>query len=171
MSPGFSQKNEKNYRTRLNEADKKEFREQFVEKSPIKGVLIVSIYLVSIYLAIGICPLVGAALHWGYALMLYFLSAMLVVRQMRALENVVHFGSHNNFCRDRKLNDILTNVLAAWPMMQDVRRYRVFHNAHHSHYGSETDPCLARLKNIGADLVNIQDSYDLSLAIARQMPC
>jgi fatty acid desaturase len=97
-------------------------------------------------------------------------SALFSTRQMRGLENIVHFGSHNNFSRHKKTNDLLTNAFSAWPMLQDVRHYRAFHATHHGDYASEKDPCRIRLENIGANTKNITTNRQLLWLIAKWMP-
>ena len=89
---------------------------------------------------------------------------------MRGLENIVHFGSHNNFYQDRSTNDLLTNVLAAWPMLQDVEQYRKFHALHHGDYGSHHDPCKERFEKIGAIGIEINSNTQLIRAIILWMP-
>jgi fatty acid desaturase len=94
---------------------------------------------------------IGAAMailfmsRWPIALALYPLAATFIARQQRVLELLVHDGSHRAWCSGRpRLNDFLTNVLAAWPCFSDIASYWKFHRVHHMHYGSEIDPCKAR---------------------------
>ncbi|CAH0447776.1 hypothetical protein LMG10661_03849 [Ralstonia syzygii subsp. syzygii] len=69
-------------------------------------------------------------------------------RQLRAMENIVHFGSHLNITSKRKVNDVIVNVAAAIPTFQWVQRYREFHNKHHVLFGGEADPCKNRIEDI-----------------------
>lgn len=86
--------------------------------------------------------------RWGRAALLLFL-LLCMVRQLRGLENIVHFGSHLNFSKNQKLNDFLVNVLAAYPVFQKVESYRSFHHRHHTQFGRANDPCKARLVRLG----------------------
>lgn len=69
---------------------------------------------------------------------------LIIARQLRGLENIVHFGSHYNISRNKKLNDWFVNLFCAYPMMQDIASYRHFHLKHHNKYGSNEDPCKLR---------------------------
>ena len=159
------------YRSGLTKNDKKLFRENYCGKSSWLGISFTFFNLSLIYGTMGLAYLSFFQLTSPLVLaLLTLLSLLVVTRQMRALENIVHFGSHNNFCQDRKLNDLMTNVLAAWPMLQDVKQYRVFHMAHHGDYGSHDDPCKARLEAIGAYGIEINSNRQLILAILRWMP-
>lgn len=65
--------------------------------------------------------------------------------RQRALENLVHDGSHYNWSRRNKAcNDVSVNVLAAWPVMLDVREYREPHLRHHKLFDTALDPCRRR---------------------------
>lgn len=167
-----TQKNyDQGYRSNLSPEEKKLFRQKFCEKSTFKGIFYSFTNLVAIYLASGIAYL--AIMHLdsaATATLLVLLMVLAMTRQMRALENIVHFGSHNNFCHSKTTNDLMTNLLAAWPMLQDVAQYRIFHKTHHGDYGSHDDPCRARLERIGAIGVEISNNRQLMVAILRWMP-
>ncbi|MGI9365953.1 MAG: fatty acid desaturase [Rhizobiaceae bacterium] len=167
-----TQKNyDQGYRSNLNIEEKKFFRKKFCEKSTSKGIFYSSINLGAIYLASGIAFLAITQMASAVLASLVVLAMVLVMtRQMRALENIVHFGSHNNFCNSRAKNDLITNLFAAWPMLQDVAQYRIFHKTHHGDYGSHDDPCRARLERIGAIGVEISNNLQLIVAILRWMP-
>lgn len=159
------------FKSKLNREDKKIFRTRFSEKSMWKGVTWTAVYLQTIYCTIGLCFWVVKNASPSIAsVALVLVCIVVVVRQMRALENIVHFGSHNNFSPQKKLNDWSTNLLAAWPMLQEVRCYREYHMAHHGDFGSHKDPCKRRLESIGADSQNITTNMQLILVIMRWMP-
>jgi len=42
--------------------------------------------------------------------------AVLIARQLRGLENLVHEGAHWNWTRRRLLNDVLVDLMAAFPV-------------------------------------------------------
>ncbi len=164
-------KYESGYTPGLTPEQKREFRAKFSEKSMWKGLAWTATYLASIYLAIGV-TLFAVKSNDSVAINVTLVlgCVIFVARQIRALENIVHFGSHNNFSRHKKVNDLVTNLLAAWPVLQDVRQYRQFHMAHHGDYGSETDPCKARLESIGADARDVSTNFQLIRMILRWMP-
>ena len=165
------EKYEQGYRSSLTREDKRLFREKYCGKSSWLGISFTFANLSLIYGSIGVsyaCFQLAWSPIWMAAVMLVCL--LIVTRQMRALENIVHFGSHNNFCHDRKLNDAMTNLLAAWPMLQDVKQYRIFHMAHHGDYGGHDDPCKLRLERIGAHDVELNSNRQLILTILKWMP-
>jgi fatty acid desaturase len=70
-------------------------------------------------------------------------------RALRGLENLVHDGSHYNWVRSRRwLNDVLTNLLTAWPVFASVSRYRIGHLQHHVRFGSLADPDFVRYQQL-----------------------
>ena len=164
-------KYDQGYVSELTQTQKKYFRNKYSEKSITKASFFTSVYIVSIYIFI-----FGAYQIFEYSnsslltLTALGVSSIFVARQMRALENIVHFGSHGNFCSNREKNDLITNFLAAWPMFQDVGRYRKFHSVHHGAYGSHLDPCRARLKSIGVNISEISCKKNAILLVLRWMP-
>lgn len=88
---------------------------------------------------------------WPLAVAFYPLAGAVIARQQRGLELMVHDGSHRAWHRKRpRVNDILTNALAAFPSFSDVNEYRRFHGPHHANYGSEQDPCKRRFEAMRA---------------------
>lgn len=159
------------YRSKLSFEQKQLFRKKFSEKSVIKGVLWNLIYLGSIYATFVICFYL-ANTNYPYILKIIsiFCAVLFCTRQMRGLENIVHFGSHNNFSKNKQLNDRLTNILAAWPMLQNVKDYRSFHSTHHGEFASHVDPCRIRLEKIGANTQKIENNTQLLWMILKWMP-
>ncbi|MEP0942959.1 MAG: fatty acid desaturase [Rhizobiaceae bacterium] len=162
---------EQGYRSALSREEKQQFRQEFCGKSAWMGISLAFANLSIIYIAIAAGYLALVYLNLPIiAALVTLLSLIVATRQMRALENIVHFGSHNNFCQSKSLNDRTTNLLAAWPMLQDVRQYRVFHAAHHGDYGAHGDPCKERLERIGASGLEINNNRQLIYAILVWMP-
>ncbi|MFJ1706962.1 fatty acid desaturase family protein [Kitasatospora sp. NPDC088346] len=72
-----------------------------------------------------------------------------IARQQRAVENLVHEGSHYNWSRHhRRANDLLAYVLAALPVGQRLRSYRDSHLRHHSRFGALDDPDRRRYEEL-----------------------
>lgn len=95
---------------------------------------------------------------------------LVMARQMRALENIVHFASHNDISSNQRLNDLCVNILAGWPMLLAVQDYRSIHLRHHGHYGSHLDPCRARFQRMGRDGLDRKGTGWLVLAVLRSLP-
>ena len=88
-------------------------------------------------------------LSWPLAVAFYPLAGAVIARQQRGLELMVHDGSHRAWYRKNpKVNDFMTNVLAAYPSFSDVGEYRGFHGPHHADYGSVRDPCKRRFESM-----------------------
>lgn len=86
---------------------------------------------------------------WPWVLLLWPVAAVLVARQLRAVELIVHDASHTNLFPDHPmLNDALADVLFAAPVAQRTRAYWRKHRVHHSDFGSSRDPCLARMTHL-----------------------
>ncbi len=83
--------------------------------------------------------------HW---IPLYVVTAIVAAREMRALECLVHDASHYNWTRRRKLNDLLANLLAAWPVLSEVDSYRRTHLVHHQFLGGDADTDLIRWRKL-----------------------
>lgn len=90
------------------------------------------------------CLIVAAIWISGlYASPVSFLLAMLVVgNRQHALAILGHDGTHFTLSRNRRLNDILTNVFNMWPIGLTVEGYRKLHFQHHRGLGTDEDPEL-----------------------------
>src|SRR3989442_744970 len=55
-----------------------------------------------------------------------------------------HDGVHAVIVRTRRTNDLLAELLLAWPVLVPFRSYRHVHRLHHRHLGTERDPDFAR---------------------------
>jgi fatty acid desaturase len=92
--------------------------------------------------------------HWGwiaFALLLpyfYFnpftvmLSLFVLGGKQLACAILLHDASHYAVFKNKRLNDWVGNWLGAYPIMQDMLRYRPYHLTHHLHTGLDEDPDL-----------------------------
>ena len=81
--------------------------------------------------------------HWHPAL--YVLAVMFIGARQHSLAVMMHEGAHYRLARDKQLNDWLSELLCAWPMLLlSTHAYRRTHFAHHKHTGTELDPDLER---------------------------
>ncbi len=93
-------------------------------------------------------------LHWGWimlALLLpyfYFnpftvvLSLFILGGKQLACAILLHDASHYAVLSNKKVNDFVGRWLGAYPIFQDILRYRPYHLTHHVHTGLEEDPDL-----------------------------
>jgi fatty acid desaturase len=101
------------------------------------------------------------------SIVVYIIGAVAIARQLRGLEMMVHDGSHSAWHRkNRKINDILTDMLASFPIFFDVKGYRDAHLTHHQKFGSVGDIDFARYKRIGFMKTSISDwMFNLKLML------
>ena len=131
----------------MNKSQLKVFNKRFNQQSISMFIVYISIYYLSIYI---LCLLLNNIDSHTYLFYLsFFIFSIIIARQLRALENIVHFGSHYNITLRKNINDKIVNIFCAFPVMQEIQSYRSFHLRHHNKYGSEVDPCKIRFEEIG----------------------
>lgn len=89
---------------------------------------------------------------------------------MRAQENLVHELSHRNVFKSPTVSELF-GIFAAGSLLIDFIHYRTTHRWHHSGYGTDRDPCLARMHYAGAEmgLLSYMREHFASLAKARSL--
>jgi fatty acid desaturase len=73
----------------------------------------------------------------------YLVAAIVIAGRQHALLALMHDASHHTLARGKDWNDLVGNVLCAWPMFMDVGAYRHIHLLHHKHVGASGDPDVA----------------------------
>jgi fatty acid desaturase len=74
------------------------------------------------------------------------LAILAVACGYRGLENLVHGASHDYMSRNRRINDLIGDLLFAAPVGQTVEAFRRTHLIdHHSSFGAAIDPCWRRM--------------------------
>jgi fatty acid desaturase len=76
--------------------------------------------------------------------LLYAAAVVWIGSRQHALAIMAHDGVHGLIVRRRWVNDLLAEVLLAWPVLVPFRSYRHVHRLHHRHLGTERDPDFAR---------------------------
>jgi len=108
--------------------------------------------IIALVAALHLCV---ASLGPVWAVVTYPLACLVIVRQLRGLENLVHEGSHYNWTRrqsgtaaersaSKRANDVFANLLAAFPVFSRVSAFREDHDHHHREIGTDGDPCFVR---------------------------
>lgn len=59
---------------------------------------------------------------------------------------IMHDASHYSLFTNKKLNEFVGNWLGGYAIMNDVERYRPYHQEHHLNTGLDTDPDLSLTK-------------------------
>ena len=70
----------------------------------------------------------------------YILAVIIIGARMHALAILMHDATHYRFLKNRKRNDLITNVFTMYPLFTSIEKYRQNHLAHHSHLNTEHDP-------------------------------
>ncbi len=78
----------------------------------------------------------------------YGLAIVPLGSRQQGLGALFHDAAHRLVTRHRALNEILGNVLAAWPLGLTLGGYRRYHFAHHRHLGTEFDPEVAHKRGV-----------------------
>jgi fatty acid desaturase len=108
-------------------------------------------------------PLIGAPLA--------LIAAVLTGRHLRALENLVHEGSHFNWSRrHRALNDALAIALAAFPTGAQLSGYRESHLRHHGAFGTDEDPDLQRYRELGLEAIDRTRAAAFARELLKRLP-
>jgi fatty acid desaturase len=106
----------------------------------------------------------------------YLLALILIARQQRGLELMVHDASHGAWHRDTRraidhpVNRISADLLVAIPSLSTVAAYWIGHRVHHGQYGSPLDPCRRRFAEMGLGHVDLSTSWAIAKAVLRWLP-
>ena len=68
------------------------------------------------------------------------LAVLVLGSRQQALGALFHDAAHGLVTRNRTANDVIGNVLAAYPLGLTLGGYRRYHFAHHAHLGGDRDP-------------------------------
>jgi fatty acid desaturase len=68
------------------------------------------------------------------------LAAYWIGTRQHALAMLAHDGAHGAISRNRRVNDLVTGLLAFWPLYGNLHGYRRFHFRHHRWTGQAEDP-------------------------------
>lgn len=100
------------------------------------------------WLLIGVCMFLTLQVSPLFAL----LAIPIIGARQRAMSNLIHDASHFNLSANRAWNDRMTNLLAAFPMLESVESYRKSHVKHHRGLGIiGLDPDLESHRRYGYD--------------------
>ena len=67
---------------------------------------------------------------------------VVIATRQHALAVLMHDGSHRLLLRDRRWNDVVSNLFLSFPILVSTARYRAHHLAHHRYLNTERDPDL-----------------------------
>jgi fatty acid desaturase len=67
-----------------------------------------------------------------------------IATRQHSLMIMLHEGTHYRLCRNRKINDWVSELVLAWPVLISARSYRANHFAHHRYLNTDRDPDWVR---------------------------
>lgn len=77
----------------------------------------------------------GLSTWWAYAL-----AVVVIATRQHGLAVLMHDGAHGHLLRNRQVNDLVSDLLLAFPLGISTTLYRNHHFQHHAHLGSDRDP-------------------------------
>jgi fatty acid desaturase len=107
---------------------------------------------------------------WGWSVLLNTIAIVVIGASQHQLGGVVHEGTHFLLFKNRKLNEVASDWLAAFPIFTSTYQFRVHHLAHHQFVNDhERDPDIAQLKDSGHWLDFPLPHIDLALAFLKTL--
>lgn len=112
--------------------------------------------------------------HAGYGLVwqaLVYIAAVIVLgAAQHQFGGAIHEGTHFLLFKNRTLNELASDWLAAFPIYTSTHQFRIHHLAHHQFVNDpERDPDIAQLKESGHWLDFPVPSLELLWSFARQL--
>ncbi|MEV7806701.1 fatty acid desaturase family protein [Microbispora sp. NPDC088329] len=108
---------------------------------------------------------------WPLSLIVVPAGLVVVGRNLRALECLIHEGSHFNLSRTRRrANDVLTFVLCGLPAGIIVADYRASHLLHHGRFGGSQDPDRQRYIELDLEPMRRDDWRMFLMGLSRRLP-
>ncbi|OUR95374.1 hypothetical protein A9Q84_16185 [Halobacteriovorax marinus] len=111
----------------------RETLKKFTTLSTFKGVGFILLDYIMIAAMIYTAIRIG---HWAG----YLIAIPLIANRQHSLLIQMHDAAHENISKNKKLNDLVGEVLTAWPMFIRMESYRTIHNKHHSFTNTKKDP-------------------------------
>ncbi len=75
-----------------------------------------------------------------FNIFIYIIAVTIIGARMHALAVLMHDAAHFRFLKNRRWNDLLSNVLVMYPLLSSIGRYRKNHLQHHQSLNTEDDP-------------------------------
>jgi fatty acid desaturase len=107
------------------------------EISSVRSALHIIVEWTLVLIAIGVCQRFWEP--W-----LYLATITVIATRQHSLMIMLHEGTHYRLCRNRKINDWVSELVLAWPVLISARSYRANHFAHHRYLNTDRDPDWVR---------------------------
>lgn len=136
-------------------------------------------HLLQIYavIAIAIASAIGAnqwlaanGYGWGWTILVNTVAALVLGAAQHQFGGAIHEGTHFLLFKNRKLNELASDWLAAFPIYTSTYQFRIHHLAHHQFVNDpERDPDIAQLKESGHWLDFPVPSIELLWAFVKRL--
>lgn len=91
-----------------------------------------------------ICGSIALSLAHPNNWIIYGLAVFMIATRQHAFLILAHEGAHFRVHRQSFLNDLISDILCAYPILFDTKIYRHTHLQHHDHLNTEQDPDWVR---------------------------
>jgi fatty acid desaturase len=89
-------------------------------------------------------------LGWGWTVLVNAAAVVVLGAAQHQFGGAIHEGTHFLLFKNRRLNELISDWLAAFPLYTSTYQFRVHHLAHHQFVNDpERDPDIAQLKESG----------------------
>lgn len=120
-------------------------------------------------LAVGVIA-VARMLPPAVGAILAIAAAVIIGRQLRALENLGHEASHFNWSRHHRIrNDVAAVAFVSFPAGVRLRDYRESHLLHHGRFGTADDPDRMRYEALGLEELDRTSRLRFARDLARRL--
>ncbi|WP_013323911.1 fatty acid desaturase family protein [Gloeothece verrucosa] len=116
--------------------DRKKYLKKVRELSQVNGwesIKAITIQWLVIFTAVAVAIYSG---HWA----VYILAALIITTRQHALGILLHDACHYRLFPDPRVNDLLSDLLVAFPIAASTSLYRHWHFPHHRFTNSQRDP-------------------------------
>lgn len=114
--------------------------------------------------------LTAAGYAWGWTIAVNIVAIIILGATQHQLGGAVHEGTHFLLFKNRLLNELASDWLAAFPIYTSTYQFRIHHLAHHQFVNDpERDPDIAQLKESGHWLDFPIPSIELLWAFAKRL--
>jgi len=145
-----------NYKLIINQYLSKEEIKRLHRKSDLKGwweVISIWAWIVFAFILVAITPHITSN---RIILALTILIALFILGgKQLGCAIIMHDASHYSLFKSKKLNDLVGNILGAYPIFNNIKQYRPYHFQHHLATGTMDDPDINLVKGYPAKLASM----------------
>lgn len=111
-----------------------------------------------------------AGLGWWWNIPLTLIAIVIIGASQHQFGGIIHEGTHFILFENRKLNELVSDWLAAFPIYTSTFHFRLHHLAHHQFINDPVrDPDFAQLRDSGHDLDFPITHIDMLRALLKQI--